>query len=383
MASLEGVLGAVPGYGGYLARRGMIEDGNMDAIRQASGIVSLEGALQQRAQQQRTLEREQAFRTELAAAGDDLNAQARVASRFAAPADVLRTNQAALDRQASVQARLEERKMALDAAAQNAALSRQEREQARQASDALRIQLAQMQDETRRSIAGQSNETRRLLLEQRTNSERKPPANYQWSSDGTRLEAIPGGPADLKIQGQFNADTAALQSSENALSRLEQAANEVLNHPGLGRITGLMGKVPNIPGYPGADAAAKLEQLKSQAGFAVLQTMRDASKTGGALGNVSNFEVQQLQNNLAALQTAQSEEQLRSELEKIMAFTQGSRDRLRQAYNMRHGVNAGNQAAPAPSPSPAPIVKPPSQMTNTELMRRREELLRKSKENKQ
>lgn len=163
----------------------------------------------------------------------------------------------------------------------------------------------------------------------------KVPLGYRSTPEGN-LEAIPGGPADTKLQGVLNQDTAALQTSANALDRLALAANEVMNHRGLERTTGLMGALPNIPGSAASDAEAKLEQLKSQAGFAVLQAMRDASKTGGALGQVSNFEVQQLQNNLAALQKAQSPEQIKQELAKLISYAEGAKTRLQNAYNLKH-----------------------------------------------
>lgn len=79
--------------------------------------------------------------------------------------------------------------------------------------------------------------------------------------------------------------------------------------------------------------------------------MRDASKTGGALGQVSNFELQALQNNLAALQRAQSVEQAKQELKKIQDFARESKQRLQAAYNMKHSGGAGGAAQPAAQPS--------------------------------
>ena len=99
-----------------------------------------------------------------------------------------------------------------------------------------------------------------------------------------------------------------------------------------------------------ADAQAKLNTLKSQVAFGVLQDMRNNSKTGGALGSVSDAEGKRLEANLAALENAQSEKQMKESLQKIIEYTQGAKERLQSAYNLRHGgktQQAQSEAAPA------------------------------------
>lgn len=178
----------------------------------------------------------------------------------------------------------------------------------------------------------------------------KPPLGYRVSAAGD-LEAIPGGPADMKLRGQFNQDTGILQASTSGLDRLGAEANSLLNHPGLSKSTGLMSVVPGVGGLasiPGTDAAnfkARLDTLKSQVGFSVLQEMRNNSKTGGALGQVSDRENVMLQNNLAALDRAQSEPEFREALKRIVTYTDAAKDRLRGAFNMKHG-DVQEQATP-------------------------------------
>lgn len=168
----------------------------------------------------------------------------------------------------------------------------------------------------------------------------KPPSGYRHTAEGN-LEAIPGGPADLKQQGQFNADTATMNASFASFDRLAGAANELLNHPGLGGITGLRGKLPNIPGGDAANAQALLDTLKSQVAFGVLQDMRNNSKTGGALGAVSDAEGKRLEANLAALDRAQSVDAFRNSLRAIITYTDGAKDRMRESFNLRHGAGGG------------------------------------------
>ncbi len=165
----------------------------------------------------------------------------------------------------------------------------------------------------------------------------KVPPGYRMAQDGSSMEAIPGGPADLKLQGAFNQDTAALSGSTSSMDRLANAANELMRHPGLKGITGLRGAIPNIPGSDAANAQAKLNTLKSQVGFGVLQDMRNNSRTGGALGSVSDAEGKRLEANLASLENAQSEDQMRESLQNILDYTGGAKVRLQQAFNMKHG----------------------------------------------
>jgi len=171
----------------------------------------------------------------------------------------------------------------------------------------------------------------------------KAPPGYRFKDDGS-LEAIPGGPADLKQQGAFNQDSAALTGGMSAMDRLATAANEAMNHPGLAGITGLRGALPNIPGGEAADAQAKLNTLKSQVAFGVLQDMRNNSKTGGALGSVSDAEGKRLEANLAALEKSQSYEAMKDSLKKIVEYASGAKDRLNGAFNLKHGDKSRPQS---------------------------------------
>lgn len=160
--------------------------------------------------------------------------------------------------------------------------------------------------------------------------------------DGQPIGNKPLSPADQaridKRNREAGAARAALDQSIAELDRLGAVATEVKDHPGLKGITGIPGMLPNIPGTDRANAAAKLETLKSQVAFRVLQTMRDMSKTGGALGQVSDKENQMLQNNLAALDRAQSYEEFQRELQRVVEFVDGVKSRMEQAYAAQYGA---------------------------------------------
>lgn len=76
-----------------------------------------------------------------------------------------------------------------------------------------------------------------------------------------------------------------------------------------------------LPGFLRSDAfrnfSAQLETLKSNIAFGELTAMREASKTGGALGQVSDKEAQLLQNALGALNMSQSPDNFKLQLQKI------------------------------------------------------------------
>jgi hypothetical protein len=141
--------------------------------------------------------------------------------------------------------------------------------------------------------------------------------------------------------------TAALGDATNNFDRLAKEVKGIMEDPALSRITGLYGKIPNVPGSPATNVAARLEAVKSQVAFAVLQAMRNMSKTGGALGQVSNFEEQMLQNNLAAITDRnQSHESMKANLQKILDYAEAAKGRLTKAYKDTY-----NEEAPITRPS--------------------------------
>ena len=75
--------------------------------------------------------------------------------------------------------------------------------------------------------------------------------------------------------------------------------------------------VKGIPTSQARSFAAQLDTLKANIAFGELTAMREASKTGGALGQVSDREGKLLANALGALDQGQSPEQFKAQLEKI------------------------------------------------------------------
>lgn len=86
---------------------------------------------------------------------------------------------------------------------------------------------------------------------------------------------------------------------------------------------GIFGRsaIAPIPGFLRSDDfrnfAAELDTLKASIAFGELTAMREASKTGGALGQVSNIELALLESALGALRMDQSPENFKQQLQKI------------------------------------------------------------------
>lgn len=133
---------------------------------------------------------------------------------------VLQLNQQAQEKEADRQARTQDRILTLEAAAQNAALSREERAaRAKEAAD-LRRELAQQAQQGRIDLA-------HVAAGLRPDPNKAPPG-YRYKPDGS-MEAIPGGPADLKATaaaeklaaGQGDVDI-AIGTLRDAYDRLEK-----------------------------------------------------------------------------------------------------------------------------------------------------------------
>lgn len=107
-----------------------------------------------------------------------------------------------------------------------------------------------------------------------------------------------------------------------------------------------------IPGTAAKNLAANVETIKANLGFDRLQRMRDASPTGGALGQVAVQELVALQASIASLDTAQSPAQLLANLNNVKRHYENWRATVRRAQEQDTEVSAGQttpsvqQAAP-------------------------------------
>jgi hypothetical protein len=152
--------------------------------------------------------------------------------------------------------------------------------------------------------------------------------------------------AEKASEKKAEKDAKLSQTQEMAIGAVDRVINEVKEaKPLVGRLTAGFGgsSLSNIPGTEARDLQAKLTTIKANLGFDRLQQMRDASPTGGALGQVAVQELVALQSTVASLDQAQSPKQLRDALDKIESHYTKWRATVRKA---------GGQEQPAPTPSP-------------------------------
>ena len=145
--------------------------------------------------------------------------------------------------------------------------------------------------------------------------------------------------------------TLAVETIESSSDRLASDLDELAQHPGLSGISGIIyGNTPAIT----KNARVALEKYKSilaRGGFSELQSMRAASPTGGALGNVSNQENQYLRDAFAAIGRSQDTADLKTALESAANVARASKQRVRDAYDMTYDYKtSGGTSVDASNP---------------------------------
>ena len=160
------------------------------------------------------------------------------------------------------------------------------------------------------------------------------PQGFQLKTnkDGSlELVVIPGGPADIEqeeltVKGQ--AEQMLKQNDAAIVLKNVSLVREAILNPG--KILGITvspvswgSLFKEIPGTPAMGVAGMIKTMRANIGFGKLQSMREVSPTGGALGQVSNIELELLTSVIGSLEQAQSKEDVLRVL-----------DQIEQTYNM-------------------------------------------------
>ncbi len=199
-----------------------------------------------------------------------------------------------------------------------------------------RIDDARTSAADRAALLRENNQIKLLLgqamiaAKQGGNGLGKPPAGYRYTADGS-LEPIPGGPKDMTSKNKAISETAEMKAK-----LVTQKVDEALKETGFFS-TGLTGEVLGmIPGTGAYDLDATLDTIKANLGFNELQAMRQASPTGGALGQVAVRELEMLQATIASLKKGQSQDKLRNGLEQVKTHY-GNWKKAVDAANVQEG----------------------------------------------
>lgn len=130
------------------------------------------------------------------------------------------------------------------------------------------------------------------------------------------------------------AKNAAVQKADLVMGKVDEALGMTS-----GWTTGMLSdQLASIGGTDARNLSATLDTIKANLGFDALQQMRDASPTGGALGQVAVKELDMLQSTIASLDQGQDAATLKQSLEQVRQHYQAWRDAVSQA---------GGEAAPA------------------------------------
>lgn len=164
---------------------------------------------------------------------------------------------------------------------------------------------------------------------------------------GRSMTPAAGSPEAREMTGQQVKATSAMNAleakNEIVVGAIDSALGQA-NWTNTGNVMGNSGWVP-VFGQGALDLGKTLETIKANIGFEELQTMRDSSPTGGALGQVTERELSFLQSTIANIEQAQSEEQLKANLKLLREFIVGSKQRRQEAYRQQYGGGALPPAA--------------------------------------
>lgn len=175
----------------------------------------------------------------------------------------------------------------------------------------------------------------------KTASSQKAPTGFRYTTSGD-LEAIPGGPAGLKLQDKEKKEAglrdASIRQADLVINKIDQALQKV----GF-TTTGIGGAVlGGIPGTKAKNLKRDIDTIKANLGFSTLQEMRRNSPTGGALGQVAVQELEMLQSTISSLDPTQSDEQVIRNLNEIKTHYNNWKNAVQQA-----GQSVGDPEADA------------------------------------
>lgn len=186
----------------------------------------------------------------------------------------------------------------------------------------------------------------------------KAPAGYRYTANN-ELEPIPGGPASpglspkdiQKREAVFPQATSSVKSFETKSEQFIKELEKLRDDPGLDQITGpIYGRTPSVS-REGSRAQSLYDKIFAKGGFQALQDMREASKTGGALGNVSNEEGRRLEKSVVGgLDRTQNIADVKQGINDFIDEIRVSQARVREAYDTTYSYKAGAGAAPQLSP---------------------------------
>lgn len=135
----------------------------------------------------------------------------------------------------------------------------------------------------------------------------------------------------------LQAEQRRIDKANNLISATQDAFDKATDwNTGLGSVFAYL---PEF-GLGARDLKVVIDTVKANIGFEELNMMRQESKTGGALGQVTERELELLQATISGLDQAQSKEQLQNNLLKIQAHYRAAKanyQMMKQVQNSKEG----------------------------------------------
>lgn len=150
------------------------------------------------------------------------------------------------------------------------------------------------------------------------------------------MESLP--PKEIqKREAAFPQATSSMKGFDAKSDSFIKDLEKLRDDPGLNQITGsVYGRTPSLS-REGSRAQSQYNKVFAKGGFQALQDMRDASKTGGALGNVSNQEGERLERSIVGgLDRTQDVEDVKAGINELIDSIKGSKVRMKEAYDMTY-----------------------------------------------
>ena len=150
-----------------------------------------------------------------------------------------------------------------------------------------------------------------------------------------------------KLEASYPQATTSLKGHQNKTTLFIKDLEALRDSPGLDSVTGFAaGRAPGLTDA-GRRTVALYDKVIAKGGFQSLQDMRDMSKTGGALGNVSDRENTQLKASFAAIDRKQNAADVRTALDDLIKELKGGLGRLQDAYDLTYEYKRGTTAPAA------------------------------------
>ena len=174
-----------------------------------------------------------------------------------------------------------------------------------------------------------------------------PPSGYmnQFDAQGNFVGVMPtpGGPVETARQ---QSQQTQQRYSDVVLEDIGRYKDIITRESALNPVTGFTGtQVAKVPGTMAFDAAQLADTISAGIAFDRLQAMRESSPTGGALGAVTERELDLLKSSLGSISQSQGQEQLLQNLNRLEEIYSGIMQKF-SAYPSSQSVQSSPNSDP-------------------------------------